>query len=262
MQRFSRVYVPEGERFVIVDEHGATASVHPPWKDTPTHSRERVRWPDFDPRTARYSTPVSPSKIVGIGKNYRAHAKELGSPVPPEPLLFLKPPTSLTAHGGVVVLPDSSEQVEFEGEIAVIIGARAHQVCREHALDCVLGYTAACDVTARDLQRRDGQWTRAKGFDSFCPLGPWVITADPHTLELQTFVNGTLRQQGRASEMVHDVADLVTAVSNVMTLLPGDVILTGTPEGVGALHSGDHVQVCLVGHTCLEFSVQTPAGTV
>lgn len=258
LQRFSRVHLAGGKRFVTIDERGATASRKPPWEHTPSATQTPVPLPGFEPHSAKYATPVVPSKIVGIGKNYVAHAQELGGEPPAEPLLFLKPPTSLTPHGGAVVLPSNSEQVEFEGEIAVVIGARAHRVPLEHALRHVLGYTAACDVTARDLQRRDGQWTRAKGFDTFCPLGPWVVTAQPHTLEIQTFVNGQLRQHGRACEMVHGIAELVTAVSNVMTLLPGDVILTGTPEGVGALEAGDRVQVCLVGHTCLEFTVETP----
>jgi 2-keto-4-pentenoate hydratase/2-oxohepta-3-ene-1,7-dioic acid hydratase in catechol pathway len=196
----------------------------------------------------RMLSPILPSKVVAVGRNYAEHARELGNEVPATPLLFLKPSTSVIGTGDVIRLPPDSAQVEHEAELAAVIGRPAKDVAREKALDHVLGYTAANDVTARDQQRADVQFTRAKGYDSFCPIGPWIETVlDPSDLRITATVSGELRQDGRTSQMVHDVAALIAFVSNVMTLLPGDVILTGTPAGVGPLRDGDRVSIEIEG---------------
>ena len=188
--------------------------------------------------------PVEPFKILCVGRNYVAHAKELGNEVPAEPLLFLKPKTSLVGHGGAVVLPKESSRVEHEAELGVVIGKTARNVPRDAAMSHVFGYTCVCDVTARDLQRKDGQWTRAKGFDTFCPTGPWIETElDPSALRVRCLVNDAVRQDGNTSQMVFDVAALVSYASGIMTLEPGDLLVTGTPEGVGPLVAGDRLVV-------------------
>jgi 2-keto-4-pentenoate hydratase/2-oxohepta-3-ene-1,7-dioic acid hydratase in catechol pathway len=188
--------------------------------------------------------PVAPTKIVCIGRNYAAHATELGNEVPSEPLLFLKPPSALLGPGGTVRLPPESTRVEHEAELAVVIGKRAKGVAKDAALAHVFGYACACDVTARDLQRKDVQFTRAKGFDTFCPVGPWIETQlDPGALRIACRVSGQPRQDGSTSRMIFDVPTLVSYVSRMMTLEPGDVILTGTPEGVGPLVAGDSLEV-------------------
>jgi 2-keto-4-pentenoate hydratase/2-oxohepta-3-ene-1,7-dioic acid hydratase in catechol pathway len=209
----------------------------------------------FEPTSAvfplsdvRLLPPVLPSKVVGIGKNYADHAREMGGEPPATPVMFLKPSTSVVGPGETVVLPPQSTQVEFEGEIAVVIGRLCRDVPTERAADVILGYTCADDVTARDLQRADGQWARAKGFDTFCPLGPWIATeVDTGALAVRTTVNGEVRQAGQVGDLVHPVAELVAFVSSAMTLLPGDVILTGTPAGVGPLADGDEVTVTVTG---------------
>ena len=201
--------------------------------------------------------PVRPTKIVALGKNYRAHAAEMGSDVPAEPLIFLKPPNAVIGPGQPIRLPEASARVDYEGELAVVIGRRARHVPREEAWRYVLGYTCANDVTARDLQRKDEQWTRAKGFDTFCPLGPWVVTdLDPRRLTVETRVNGEVRQRGNTADLVFDVPHLVAYISGVMTLEPGDVILTGTPAGVGPLQAGDVVEVEIEGIGVLRNLVQ------
>lgn len=188
------------------------------------------------------------SKVVAVGRNYRAHAAEFGNEVPAEPLLFLKPNTSVVGPGDAIVLPPQSEQIDFEGELAVVIGKIAKNVAADAALDYVFGYTVANDVSARDLQRSDGQWARAKGFDSFCPLGPVVDTEfDTTQARIVSRVNGQVKQDAPLSDMVHSVADIVAYVSAAFTLLPGDVILTGTPEGVGPIVSGDTVDIEVTG---------------
>ena len=196
----------------------------------------------------RLLAPVIPSKVVAVGRNYTAHASELGNEVPKEPMIFLKPSSSVIGPGEAIVLPWQSTQVEHEGELAVVIGRLCRDVPAAHADDVVWGYACANDVTARDLQRSDGQWSRAKGFDTFCPLGPWVDTefrvADG---SIRCTVNGEVRQQADLTEMVFDVPALIEAVSAVMTLVPGDVILTGTPAGVGPLKEGDTVTVWIDG---------------
>jgi 2-keto-4-pentenoate hydratase/2-oxohepta-3-ene-1,7-dioic acid hydratase in catechol pathway len=193
----------------------------------------------------RLLAPVLPrSKVVGIGRNYAAHAAELGHDVQDEPLMFLKPNTSVVGPGDPVFYPRQSQEVHYEGELAVVIGRICRDVPVEKVGDVVFGYTVGNDVTARDLQRSDVQFTRAKGFDSFCPLGPWVETElDTSALRVQTFLNGDLVQDGSTRDMIFDVPTLVSHVSSVMTLLPGDVILTGTPEGVGPMQVGDEVDV-------------------
>ncbi|KAA9086946.1 fumarylacetoacetate hydrolase family protein [Microbacterium radiodurans] len=189
--------------------------------------------------------PVIPrSKIVAVGRNYRDHAAEFGNEVPAEPLLFFKPNTSVIGPGDAIVRPAQSQQVDFEGELAVIIGKVTRNVASEQALEHVFGYTVANDVTARDLQRSDGQWARAKGFDTFCPLGPAVETEfDLDAAQVVSRVNGEEKQRAPLTDMVHGVADLIAYASAAFTLLPGDVILTGTPAGVGPLVAGDVVEI-------------------
>jgi 2-keto-4-pentenoate hydratase/2-oxohepta-3-ene-1,7-dioic acid hydratase in catechol pathway len=201
-----------------------------------------------------------PSKIVCVGRNYAAHAKELGNEVPERPLLFLKPPSALVASGEAIVLPEESERVEHEGEIAVVIGRRVRRVSQAEALAVVAGYAALNDVTARDLQRRDGQWTRAKGFDTFCPVGPvGGASVDWRELEVVCRVNGEVRQRGRGADMVFGVPELIAYISGIMTLEPGDLIATGTPEGVGPLRAGDVVEVEVVGCSVTRNPVAGPA---
>jgi 2-keto-4-pentenoate hydratase/2-oxohepta-3-ene-1,7-dioic acid hydratase in catechol pathway len=197
----------------------------------------------------RLLAPVVPSKVVGVGRNYAEHVREMGGGEPPaEPVLFLKPSTSVVGPGEPVRLPALSQEVHHEGELAVVVGRLVREVPVERALEAVLGYTCGNDVTARDLQRSDAQWTRAKGFDTFCPLGPWIETElDPTDLLVSCAVNGSTRQSARTSVMLRGVAELVSYVSAVMTLLPGDVILTGTPEGVGPIVHGDTVEVTVEG---------------
>ncbi|MGD8814320.1 MAG: fumarylacetoacetate hydrolase family protein [Anaerolineales bacterium] len=188
--------------------------------------------------------PVQPSKIVCVGKNYVAHAAEFDSEVPELPLLFLKPPSSVIGPGKTIILPPQSERVEHEAELAIVIGQRGRWISPSDISEHILGYTVANDVTARDLQFKDDQWTRGKGFDTFCPLGPWIETElDPADVMLTCLVNGQLRQMASTRDMVFPVTQLVGFISSVMTLEPGDVILTGTPAGVGPLVDGDEVSV-------------------
>lgn len=190
---------------------------------------------------------ASPSKVVCVGRNYAEHAKELGNPSPKEPLIFLKPASAVIGDGEAIVLPPQSQRVEHEGEIAVVIGARLKRVSQPQALNGIAGITCANDVTARDLQKTDGQWTRAKGFDTFCPVGPRVVPlkdlGDLGALQVQCRVNGQLRQQGRASDMAFPIPMVLSYISHIMTLEPGDLVLTGTPAGIGPLVAGDVVEV-------------------
>ncbi|MGI8522181.1 MAG: fumarylacetoacetate hydrolase family protein [Nocardioides sp.] len=201
----------------------------------------------------RLLAPVIPrSKVVAIGKNYAAHAAEMGGEVPEEPMMFLKPNTSVVGPGDPILYPPQSERVDYEGELAVVIGRICRDVPAEQATDVIWGYTIANDVTARDLQKKDVQFTRAKGFDSFCPLGPWIETdIDPQTfadgVSVQTHLNGDLVQDGSTKDLIFDIPTLVAHITSVMTLLPGDVILTGTPEGVGPMQVGDEVEVSIAG---------------
>jgi 2-keto-4-pentenoate hydratase/2-oxohepta-3-ene-1,7-dioic acid hydratase in catechol pathway len=208
-----------------------------------TFTGERWALPDV-----RLLAPALPSKIVGIGRNYAEHAAEMGNEVPAAPLIFLKPSSAVIGPGDAIRLPVDSQQVEYEGELAVVIGGMIRDVPRDKALAAVLGYTCANDVTARDQQRADGQWTRGKGHDSFCPLGPWIETVlDPADLAIRTTVDGQVRQDSRTSLLIHDVPTLISYVSHVMTLWPGDVILTGTPAGVGPMQAGQSVAVAVDG---------------
>ena len=208
---------------------------------------------DFEPMPmseAELLPPVTPSKIVCVGRNYRDHAKELGNEVPAEPLLFFKPPSSLLKPGGIVLLPAASSRVDFEGELALVIGRRAAKL--EPADDWrsfVRGYTLANDITARDLQKKDGQWARAKGFDTFCPVGPWVSDeVDPEAgLVIETRVNGELRQHGSTADFIFAIPQLLAYITAAITLEPGDLVLTGTPSGVGPLAAGDRVDIDVPG---------------
>ncbi len=205
--------------------------------------------------------PAFPSKVIGIGRSFREHALELDNPVSEEPLIFLKAPSSLLEPGGVVVLPGQSERVDFEGEFALVIGRRLKRVEPKPALAGVLGVTLACDVTARDLQKRDRTFARAKSFDTFCPLGPRLVTdPDWDELELATRVNGVPRQHGRSLDLIWSFGELVSYVSSCMTLEPGDLVLTGTPSGVGPLAPGDRVEVSSPQIGSLEFSVAGAQG--
>ena len=197
----------------------------------------------------RLLAPVLPTKVVAIGKNYADHAREMGGEPPDEPVIFLKPSTSVIGPGDPVARPVKlSERVDFEGELAVVIGRLCRDVPPERVSEVIFGYTCANDVTARDLQAKDGQWTRAKGFDTFCPLGPWIETGlDPSDLELTTTVNGEVKQHARTSQLLHDVTAVVCYVTSVVTLLPGDILLTGTPAGIGPLVHGDRVSVAIQG---------------
>jgi 2-keto-4-pentenoate hydratase/2-oxohepta-3-ene-1,7-dioic acid hydratase in catechol pathway len=201
----------------------------------------------------RLLAPIIPrSKVVGIGRNYAAHAAEMGNDLPAEPLMFLKPNTSVVGPGDPIFYPSQTSNLHYEGELAVVIGRICRDVPAEQATDVIFGYTIANDVTARDLQQKDGQWTRAKGFDSFCPLGPWIEDdLDPQTfadgVRVQTHLNGDLVQDGSTKDLIFDIPTLVAHITSVMTLLPGDVILTGTPEGIGPMHPGDEVEVSVEG---------------
>lgn len=206
-----------------------------------------------DIASVRLLAPVPPSKIVAVGLNYRDHAKEMGKPIPVEPMLFMKPSTALLDPGGCIVYPAQSTRVDHEAELGIVIGRIAKNVSEVDALSFVLGYTAVNDVTARDLQAKDVQYTRAKGFDTFAPVGPWIETdLDTSDLSVRCFVNGVARQDGTTREMIHSPAKLVAFISSVMTLLPGDVIATGTPPGVGPLAVGDVVRVEVGGIGVLE----------
>jgi len=206
--------------------------------------------------------PCQSTKIVAIGRNYVEHAREHQAEVPAEPLIFLKPPSALLAHRRPIILPPQSNRVEHEAELAVVVGKRARHVSQADAWAYVLGVTCANDVTARDLQRSDGQWSRAKGFDTFCPLGPWIETGlTPQqigSLNIVCRVNGQLRQSGNTRDMVFDIPHLIAHISAAMTLEPGDVILTGTPAGVGPLNLGDTVEVEIESIGTLRNSVQKP----
>jgi 2-keto-4-pentenoate hydratase/2-oxohepta-3-ene-1,7-dioic acid hydratase in catechol pathway len=197
---------------------------------------------------ARLLAPMLPGKIICVGRNYVEHAREHNAEVPKMPLIFLKPPSSVIANGDAVVLPPQSQQVEHEAELVAVIGRRGRHVTAEEARSYILGYTVGNDVTARDLQRADGQWTRAKGFDTFCPFGPWIDTEfEPVDAVITCRVNGQMRQMASTRDMVFNVGTLVAFISGVMTIEPGDIIFTGTPAGVGPLKAGDTVDVEIEG---------------
>jgi 2-keto-4-pentenoate hydratase/2-oxohepta-3-ene-1,7-dioic acid hydratase in catechol pathway len=227
----------------------------------------RERGETRDPSEARALTEVRllpacwPSKIVCVGRNYREHAAELGNEVPVEPLIFLKPPSALIAHMDRIVYPAISQRVDFEGELGVVIGRRASHVKREDARACVFGYTCVNDVTARDLQRKDEQWTRAKGFDTFCPVGPWIVPQEEVRFEdirVRTFVDDQKRQDASVREMIFSIDEIIEHVTAVMTLEPGDLIATGTPAGIGPIEPGSVVRVVVDGVGALENQVVKP----
>lgn len=240
-------------RYGIVDEQELVVLAGDPMFAGFETTGERVPLAD-----AALLAPVIPrSKVVCVGKNYHDHAAEMGGVAPEEPLLFLKPNTSVIGPGDAIVRPTLSERTEYEGEFAVVIGRIAKNVKAENALDYVFGYTVANDVTARDLQKKDGQWTRGKGFDTFCPLGPVIETDfDQDDATIETRVNGEKRQSAPLSDMIHSVEEIIEYASAVFTLLPGDVILTGTPAGVGTFVAGDTVEVEISGLGILRNSVR------
>ncbi len=199
--------------------------------------------------------PCQPSKIVCVGLNYMSHATEFKMPIPEEPILFIKPPSAVLAPSGEIIYPPSSKQVDYEGELGVVIGKRCKAITADEAEKHILGYICFNDVTARDLQKKDGQWTRAKSFDTFAPFGPWIAKIDPSNADIQTRVNGVVKQKSNTSDLIFNVPRLVEFISNVMTLMPGDVIATGTPSGVGPLQKGDVVEVEIEGIGVLKNSV-------
>ncbi|ACU95959.1 fumarylacetoacetate hydrolase family protein [Saccharomonospora viridis] len=256
--RLARIAHPDGVAFGSIEAEGDNDDAaqvleiadHPFGKPNYTGRR----WPLSD---VRLLAPILPTKVIAVGRNYAKHAEEFGNEVPAEPMIFLKPSTSVIGPNAPIKLPPASSRVDFEGELAVVIGQPIKNIPVDRAQAAILGYTIANDVSARDLQQTDGQWGRAKGFDTFCPLGPWISTdVDPADLTLTTEVDGVVKQDARTSEMVHKVADLVAFVSSVMTLLPGDVILTGTPEGVGPIEAGQQVSVTIEGIGTLTNPVQ------
>jgi 2-keto-4-pentenoate hydratase/2-oxohepta-3-ene-1,7-dioic acid hydratase in catechol pathway len=233
--RYALVDGPAGsERLVVITGDPIYTPVQPTGEEIP-----------LDDDAVRLLAPVIPrSKVIGIGRNYAAHAAELGNEVPTEPLVFLKPNTSVIGPDDPIVLPSYSSNVHHEAELAVVIGKVVKDVTPERALDYVFGYTVANDVTARDVQKTDGQWTRGKAFDSSCPLGPWIVTGlDVEDLQVTARVNGETKQDGRTSQLIFDVPFLISYVSEIFTLLPGDVILTGTPAGVGPIVHRDVVEI-------------------
>jgi len=190
--------------------------------------------------------PCLPSKIVCLGLNYRPHARETNQPIPSNPIIFLKPPTAVIGPGDSIILPHNYHRVDYEGELAIVIGKKAHFVPREKAHDYVLGYTCFNDVTERQFQKEDGQWTRAKSFDTFAPIGPWIENeVDPDNLKLETRLNGLTCQSESTGELIFDTKELISFISEIMTLLPGDVISTGTPAGIGPMKPGDTVEVII-----------------
>ncbi|BBZ34398.1 fumarylacetoacetate hydrolase family protein [Mycolicibacterium confluentis] len=244
--RLGRIASPDGVAFVSIEGDPNEAvckeiAEHP--FGNPTFTGRT--WPLAD---VRLLAPILASKVICMGKNYAAHAEEMGGVAPEDPVIFLKPNTSIIGPNVAIQLPADAHPVHHEGELAVVIGRPCKDVPAARAAENILGYTIANDVSARDQQRKDGQWMRAKGHDTFCPLGPWIVTdLDPSGLDLRTEVNGEVRQQSNTSLMIHDVGAIVEWVSAVMTLLPGDVILTGTPEGVGPIEDGDTVSITVSG---------------
>jgi len=211
-------------------------------------SGDRATGGPYSLEEVRLIAPAEPTKIVAVGLNYRDHAAEVRLPVPEEPILFLKPPSSVIGPGEPILLPPESNRVDYEAELAVVIGKVARNVPMEKAGDYVLGYTCLNDVTARDLQKRDGQWTRSKSFDTFCPIGPWIDTeVDPSDLRIELYLNGERRQHSSTSELIFGSLFLVEFVSKVMTLQPGDIIATGTTSGIGPMKVGDKVEVRIDG---------------
>jgi len=256
--RFLRMETTQGQAalpaYGLLEDDAVREISGVPWEQW---SQTVHRWPRKD---SRLLAPVAPSKIVCVGRNYAAHAAELGNESPNEPLIFLKPPSAIIGPDEPIVLPKYSSRVEHEGELGVVLGRKcSHLSDDDDPLSYVLGYTCVNDVTARDLQKSDVQFTRAKGFDTFCPVGPHIETSlDPRNVLVETHVNGSCRQSGRTSLMTYPVAFLVRWISRMMTLLPGDLIATGTPAGVGPLVAGDTVEVSVAGIGVLRNPVHPP----
>ena len=252
-QRYIRVQNQQGRIYygLLQPSQGVQVLDAPPWlQGQPTDLQ-------LEPDSYQILAPCAPSKIVAVGKNYADHAAEMGTPVPQEPLLFLKPPTSVIPTATEIKYPRQSQRVDYEGELALVIGDVTFECTLQQAQTKIWGYTIANDVTARDLQQRDSQWTRAKGFDTFCPLGPWIVRELNPGARLQTFLNNREQpvQSACIDQMVFSPDLLVSYISQVMTLLPGDVVLTGTPLGIGPLQLGDHVCVAIEGIGRLENTV-------
>jgi 2-keto-4-pentenoate hydratase/2-oxohepta-3-ene-1,7-dioic acid hydratase in catechol pathway len=210
----------------------------------------------FSLKQARLLAPCSPTKVVAVGLNYRGHAREMNMPIPDEPLLFLKPATAVTGPGAPIIYPKMSQRVDYEGELGVVIGRLCKNVSAQHTPDYIFGYTCLNDVTARDLQKKDTQFTRSKGFDTFCPIGPCIETElDPAAARIETRLNGQLRQETSTADFIFPVYRLVSFISQVMTLLPGDVVATGTPPGIGPMQRGDEVEVRISGIGSLKNTV-------
>ena len=239
-KKFVRCIIRGEERQALIAD-GAVYALHAPMENE-AEPGERLGTLD---EVERFLPPTLPTKVVAVGLNYRDHAEEVGLPIPEEPLLFIKPSTSVVGHGDPVIYPGvMTKRVDYEAELAIVIGRRCRSVSPEDALGYVLGYTCANDVTARDLQSKDGQWTRSKSFDTFCPLGPFVVSGvDPSDLEISMLVNGKVVQHSRTSNFIFPVPLLVSHISHVMTLEPGDVIITGTPAGIGPVKKGDLMRV-------------------
>jgi 2-keto-4-pentenoate hydratase/2-oxohepta-3-ene-1,7-dioic acid hydratase in catechol pathway len=252
-QRYVRIKSNQGQTYYGLLQ--LTRSIRvldaPPWlQGQPTDL-------ELEPGSYELLAPCAPTKIVAVGKNYADHAAEMGTPVPEEPMLFLKPPTAITASGREIQYPPQSQRVDYEGELALVIGAPCTDCTPAEAQSKIWGYTIANDVTARDLQKKDGQWTRGKGFNTFCPLGPWIVRELNPGARIQTFLNDDSQpvQSALINQMVFSPEFIVSYISQVMTLLPGDVILTGTPEGVGPMQIGDRVRVEIEGIGELENTV-------
>jgi len=243
--RLGRIASPDGVAFVAIegDDEPIVREIAEHPFGTPTFTGRQ--WPLAD---VRLLAPILASKVVCIGKNYAAHVAEMGGERPDDPVIFMKPNTAIIGPRVPIQLPADADPVHYEGELAAVIGRPCKDVSAARAAENILGFTIANDVTARDQQRKDGQWTRAKGYDTFCPVGPWIATdVDPSDLAIRTEVNGQVRQDSRTSMMIHDVGEVIEWISAVMTLLPGDLILTGTPEGVGPIEHGDSVSVSIEG---------------
>ncbi|TQN41795.1 2-keto-4-pentenoate hydratase/2-oxohepta-3-ene-1,7-dioic acid hydratase in catechol pathway [Blastococcus colisei] len=264
--RIVRFASPQGMSFGVLDGDGRVAQIegHPFGRISFTGAR-------YAQADIRLLSPILPSKVVCVGKNYADHIEEMksvtGGSAPAQPLIFLKPSTAVIGPGDAIRIPPGSTNVQHEAELAVVIGARgARNVTPDQAAASIFGYTIGNDVTERDMQKSDGQWTRGKGFDSFCPIGPWIetdlggLSLDPADLEVTCTVDGEPRQQGRTSQLIFDVPTLISYISQVMTLLPGDVVLTGTPSGVGPIRAGQQVEVTIQGLGSLTNSVTAAEG--
>ena len=252
--KYCRFQGADGPQFAAVEERDgmlwATRLIASPWSWMTANASAAAEFTATPLSELALLPPVAPSKIVCVGRNYRDHAKELGNEVPAEPLLFFKPPSSLLQPGGTILMPGVAERVDYEGELAVVIGRRARRVkATEDIGTYIHGFTVANDVTARDLQKKDGQWTRAKGFDTFCPVGPVVDTEFDISsgVTVETHVNGELRQSGSTADFIFTLPVLLEYITVAMTLEPGDLLLTGTPAGVGPLKAGDLVEVSVPG---------------